>query len=102
MKKLFLLPVIALFIVIPLVSLVSACDTNRECAIENTCSVDNRHVCNEYCGSDRTCHESCPIDCSPNSCINGQCVPEFTSLGMGIAIAGAGVGYALIRRKLKK
>jgi len=36
-----------------------------------------------------------------NSCVNNHCVPEFTSLGMGIALIGAGAGYALIRRKRK-
>ena len=35
-------------------------------------------------------------------CVNDRCnIPEFTAIGMGIALAGASAGYALIRRKRK-
>lgn len=33
------------------------------------------------------------------TCSGGQCVPEFTTLGAGIAIIGAGIAYSLIRKK---
>ena len=39
------------------------------------------------------------IDCNyyPN---DPECtVPEFTTIGVGIAIIGAGIGYSLIRKK---
>ena len=45
-----------------------------------------------------TCSISEPCT-SPQYCDNGVCVPEFTTIGAGIAVAGAGVAYSLIRKK---
>jgi hypothetical protein len=47
-----------------------------------------------------TCDVSHPCT-SPAYCENGECVPEFTSFGAGIAIAGAGVAYWFIRSRKK-
>lgn len=42
-----------------------------------------------------------PHICSPEYCSNGECVPEFTTIGAGIAVLGAGIGFMLIRKKRK-
>jgi len=56
-------------------------------------------------GSD--CDSSSSPGCQPGSCNSGlycdsstcACVPEFTTIGMGLAVAGAGLGYTLIRKR---
>ena len=89
MKKLFLLPAIALFAIMAL-NVVSAsticCQTGA-----SSCSLF------EFYGS-----ESC-LDHGWSGCrseLQAQC-PEFTTIGAGIAVLGAGLGYALIRKKRK-
>ena len=47
-----------------------------------------------------TCSISDPCT-PPQYCENGVCVPEFTSIGAGLAIAGAGVAYWFIRSRKK-
>ena len=76
MKKFLLLALVFALIALPMV--MAAGITGR--AIGDVCDVNN------------------PCQ-SPAYCSGGVCIPEFTSLGMGIAIAGAGIGYALIRKK---
>jgi len=108
MKKLFLVPVIALILASGIVSagcsnFYGGCSqTNPSASFSNHCEgTDAKNyicligVCGDvitHCGS-----EGCQMSNG-----NAGCVPEFTSLGMGIALIGAGTGYALIRRKLKK
>jgi len=54
-----------------------------------------------YCVGDRVASEvaDCPAD--KTTCYQGRCMPEFTTIGAGIALIGASAGYALIRRKRK-
>jgi hypothetical protein len=127
MKKLFLLPFIALVAVMA-VSSVSAlgiencsawCAMRWESICPTPCTSYTNYSCpstgcSQYCPgcSNPTCFVETDGNCVWNSGSNsctfgtpysiGTCIPEFTSIGAGIALIGAGAGYALIRRKLKK
>ena len=46
----------------------------------------------DYCDINNPCSGG-------QTCQGGQCVPEFTTIGAGIAIIGAGIAYSLIRKK---
>ena len=102
MKKLFLLPVIALFAVM-IISLASAtnyyCYINYDCSDygENGWSGDSCGVC---WGAGGHHFQACRLDTGQPS---GSCdkIPEFGTIGMGLAITGAGLGYALIKKKRK-
>jgi hypothetical protein len=56
-----------------------------------------------YCNGDMGTAElkNCKDYGAPFSCSGGRCVPEFTTIGMGLAVMGAGLGFALIRKKRK-
>ena len=115
MKKLFLLPVIALVAIMAIVNVSADC-----CASKTSCygtCTDPVKVADSFCIG----HDCDPGKCWRNDirsctdwgagCVGGDvtqysygctAIPEFTSIGAGIALAGAGLGWALIRRKLKK
>jgi len=110
MKKLFLLPVIALIALICL-NLAAA---SKFCCPEPTMGTcgDGAYVSTNPCPNNLGCpDENCGIINGPwccdgycleyQQCENCHCIPEFTTIGMGIAIAGAGIGWALIRKKRK-
>lgn len=88
MNKLFLLPVIALVAVMA-VSMASAgcCLTQVS---PNVCSSNNSGCLPGTWDDGYICTGG-------TTCI----IPEFTSAGIGLAMSGAGIGFALLRRKLK-
>ena len=98
MKKLFLLPVFALAAIMAMSIASAGCCDLYFCANHNACSgtisqTDCVTRCNglgQYAAS--------PVYCDTGT---GICAPEFTTIGAGIALAGAGLGYAFIRRKRK-
>jgi len=100
MKKLFLLPAIALVAVLA----ISSVSASMCCYTDSNCALGYQKWpgggCKSVCFDNG--YDSCKtFDDSQNSCKDPCIVPEFTSLGMGIALIGAGAGYALIRRKRK-
>ena len=80
------------------------CTSNDICVSDADCPAD---TCKDAltkrdwrCNSNHCCEYS-DVICSGEWCDGGQCVPEFTTIGAGIALIGAGAGYALIRKKRK-
>ncbi|MEM2956607.1 MAG: hypothetical protein QW041_03495 [Candidatus Pacearchaeota archaeon] len=106
MKKLFLLPVIALFVILG-ISFVSA--VTYSCFYSRAeCESGGGPLGACYESTGNSCTSACFSQgytwCKAGSCyVDNPCLaaPEFTTLGAGIAIAGAGVGYWLLRRKRK-
>ena len=99
MKKFLLLVLVFALIALPMVMAAPsitgkpigdycdpACVPPASCS-EGVC-VQGPWCCDHYCAPYQEC-ESC------------QCIPEFTTIGMGLAVMGAGAGWALIRKKRK-
>ena len=111
MNKLFLLPIVALVAVmaVSLVNASSCCtcgdSTNGyRCALYisiNDCTTLPGGFCEGYHRGTWISDGHIVYDTSvtPNTC---DCVPEFTSAGIGLAMSGAGIGFALLRRKFRK
>ena len=104
MKKLFLLPAIALIAVLAVTLASAGYNANAGCCrwydTQWHCSAP---VTLQWCSNTITDPDvtSGVFDGWNSACLDGYCIPEFTSLGAGIALIGAGAGYALIRRKRK-
>ena len=108
MKKLFLLPLIALIAVFSISTAISE---------ESGTCCDNYGDNNNDCQGDVTESGCTQLDGTFHDTVSGysnyECatrqtgglfchlIPEFTTIGAGIAVIGAGAGYALIRRKRK-
>ena len=99
MRKLSLLLAIALIAIfgVSIVRASSCCQYLYGCSTWNDADDPS---CAESCGgSPEICGGSFAYH---QICSGGDCVvPEFNSLGMGLAIVGAGMGFVLVRRKMK-
>ena len=107
MKKLFLLPVIALIAVMAISSVSAAlycCYASDDCS-GGASGPYTGIGCSSTCGPNLNYPSvySCTPGIDLSTCATSPCVsvPEFTTIGAGIALAGAGLGFALIRRKRK-
>ena len=110
MGKIILLFIAALFSLLLLQSVKAGC-----CVIQNDActywNMDDWSLGRDFCnklqlwgyGENTTWFDvaECAINFEqlPRECQNGFDVPEFNAITAGIALAGAGIGFMLLRRK---
>jgi cysteine-rich repeat protein len=73
-------------------------DTKSDVCINSTTLTEYYCSSNAIASTNKNCKDFSAVW----SCIGGYCIiPEFTSIGAGIALIGSGIGYAFIRKKKK-